>query len=282
MAALALCACLPAAERTTDRPDVTTVEVGQLNLVRVRARDPRTTGAPVARVVVDAHFAAFSGVDRRHVMSALDLWIPDAPSGCVAIEDLERPAVREVDIELASAGTLGLSGAGARLTAEPRAVPAFLPELSGYVYGEPESAVPFVPRANYLVWAEGDRVDSFAVPVTAPEPVRIAEVSGHDPGSADAIDIGTRASLDLVLDTEAREVFVTVREAGDLGVRAIQCRIEADQGVEFDAAWIDATFSPGAPVEVVARTVSVAALPESVGPDAQILVEYFDRVVVRR
>jgi len=62
----------------------------------------------------------------------------------------------------------------------------------------------------------------------------------------------------------------------------IETSAELAPRLGIDAAWIDATFSPGAPVEVVARTVSVAALPESVGPDAQILVEYFDRVVVRR
>jgi hypothetical protein len=272
--------CLPESSADVEARPGEGLTTEQFALVTLTAQHPRTQSEPGLPTAVRAHFVEATGVSREDVAAALALWTPRADEGCVV--ETRRSAAPSLDaaVRLRSAGVLGVSGNGSATRLEPRAVPAYIPQFAGVVYGADQPGVPTYASAEpYLVWADGADVAPFATGLRAPAPVEWTRVNGRDPGSAVALESPATDGLNLEFVSDADTVFVSIRNVAELGGAAIECRLTGTRALEIGADDVHAVFGADARLELVARTVTTA--PIAAEGDAAVSFEFHDRLELR-
>lgn len=271
--------CLPDASGTTDLDEIAEVAPERFAVIELSAQHPRTSGVEELPTSIDAHFVEARGISRAAVVDALDVWSPGDGAGC-AIEPAPAPVSSlDAEITLLDAGALGVSGNGEAARVEPRAVPAYIPQFRGVVYGGGQQAAPtYAHDEPYLVWTSGGDLPSIGVGVRAPAAVEWVDVNGAEPGSAPVLSFQVGDGLDVGFISDATDVHVALRSLSDIHAPRIECRLDGVQRLAIAGADIEGVFGTDARLELVARTATTAPLPPEHGLDGLVVYSFVDRL----
>ena len=267
--------------------DDASVQTASFGLVRVSFDSTRTTDHRGASVDADAHFLAYTSLERDHLLYALNLWLPPTEMGC-SVQEYPAQSGHEATISLLDAGVVGASGVAFDLALEPRRVPTYIPQFQGVVYGMDRSVQmngPLLdessPVGEVTIWADGGpEVGTFNVPLDAPSAVRIATINGSNIGSS--IRWNVPGDFELGAETDAADVYVTIRRADTIGGAVVQCRMEQQEALRIASAELDETFGADVDLEVVVHTAHHAAIPVEAGIEGELLIESRDAIIVER
>ena len=249
-------------------------------VVTLTAQHPRTQSGPGLPTSVRAHFVEATGVSRDDVAAALLMWTPRAEEGCIVETRRNSAPSSDAAVRLRSAGTLGVSGNGSATRLQPRAVPAYIPQFAGVVYGADQPGSPTYASAEpYLIWADGADIPPFAVGLRAPAPVEWTRVNGWDPGSAVVVDSTITDGLHLEFVSDADVVFVSIRNVSELGGAAIECRLSGTRSLTIGADDLQSVFGDDARLELIARTVATERINDLA--QASVAFEFHDRLELR-
>jgi hypothetical protein len=278
------CTLQPAEGTEDPGADDAQVSTDAFGVVRIRARNVRTSETNDPGIDVDAHFFRAASLSRIEVLRGLGVWNPAyEDEGCVVVQAPRGVTDRAARVRLMDAGSLEVLGNGESLRMDPRAIPSYIPQFSGFAYGT-ESPTPPVYAAGELYVVDvlgGSELEAFSVPIVAPPPTMLAMINETALGSASRVPIATTEDLVVDLISDGAPVTLVVRRTGSVEGPSVQCRFETAARVRFGASELDDALGNG-DLEVTVRSETRQPFPSEAEMDGVVIFEFSDRVGVVR
>jgi hypothetical protein len=284
---LGLAACEPSAGEVRPATRERVAPATRTAIVELSAVLPRHAADERVRVDVSAHFVEARGLSREASLSLLGVWLPGtAADGCVVRRSGAIAHSADVELRLLDAGRLGTVGNGEAVFIEPRSMPPWIPEVSGWVYAGPRtSPLSYAWGEPFTAWVDGsDEVGAFVIDVVAPAPVELVALNGRPPDDFGVVDAAADSDLVVELDAGVSDspAWLTVSGVDGHDGATIECRVSGQSRLTFDMLDLDGIFGAGTPIDVALRRVERWPLPASAGVSGEVVFSFRDRVEVVR